>query len=84
MDALLFRTPVHAALLGIDISSSAVKLVELHVNQERHFEVVTYAVVPLPEGAVRDHEIADERAIANAINEVLKKSVSRYDNGVGY
>ncbi|MBC8380939.1 MAG: type IV pilus assembly protein PilM [SAR92 clade bacterium] len=76
LNALLFRTPSRTALLGIDISSSAVKLVELHVNQKGHFEVVSYAVVPLPEGAVRDHEIADEHAVANAINAVLEKSGS--------
>lgn len=38
-------------LVGVDISSTSVKILELSVKGGR-YEVVSYAIAPLPEGAV--------------------------------
>jgi len=76
LGALLFHVPSRTALLGIDISSSAVKLVELYSKPEGGYEVTAYAVAPLPEGAVRDHEILVEAAVSNAIIALVEQSGS--------
>ena len=44
-------------LIGIDISSSAVKVLELSKSGES-FRVERYAVEPLPQNAVVEHKIA--------------------------
>ena len=73
---MLFRVPSRTALLGIDISSSAIKLVELYSKPEGGYEVTAYAVAPLPEGAVRDHEILVEASVSNAITALVQQSGS--------
>ena len=59
-------------ILGIDISSSEIKLIEMESNHEG-YKVVSYGVSPLPPGAVIDREIIDVEAtavISNFIEEV--------------
>ncbi|MFN3919981.1 MAG: pilus assembly protein PilM [Methylohalobius sp.] len=60
-------------LLGIDISSAAVKLLELS-KQEDRFRVESFAVDPLPPDAVVDKNIANVEAVGKVIKSVLKKS----------
>ncbi|MFV8834382.1 pilus assembly protein PilM [Aquisalimonas sp. APHAB1-3] len=60
-------------LLGIDISSSAVKLLELK-RQDGRFRVESYAVEPLPSTAVVEKTIADIDAVSDAIKAAVKRS----------
>ncbi|MEK7207741.1 MAG: pilus assembly protein PilM, partial [Pseudomonadota bacterium] len=53
-------------LIGIDISSSAVKVLELSKTGE-HFRVERYAVEPLPQNAVVEHAITEVEQVAQAV-----------------
>ena len=72
---LLF-TKKRPPLVGIDISSSAVKVLELSKNGE-HFRVERYAVEPLPQNAVVEHAITEVEQVADAVERALKRSGSR-------
>ncbi|MDT8406467.1 MAG: pilus assembly protein PilM [Methylococcales bacterium] len=61
------------ALLGIDISTAAVKLLELS-QQGNRYRVESYAVAPLPQDAVIDKNIANIDAIGDAIKLAVKNS----------
>lgn len=63
-------------LLGIDISSAAVKLLELSKTSSR-YRVESYAVEPLPQDAVVDKNISNVEAVGEAVRSVVKKSGSR-------
>ena len=63
-------------LLGIDISSAAVKLLELSQNGSS-YRVESYAVEALPVDAVVDKNIANVEIIGNSIKSVLKGSSSK-------
>jgi len=63
-------------LLGIDISSTAVKLVELR-KKSKAYKIESYAVVPLPEGASNEGILLDAELVSKAIKHVLKKSRTR-------
>lgn len=65
-----------AALVGLDISSTAVKLLELSQSGPR-FRVESYAVVPLPPHAVVEKNIADVEAVGSAIGRAVKLSGTR-------
>lgn len=60
-------------VLGIDVSTSAVKLIELSRNGTG-YRVESYAVEPLPEKAVTDNNFADIEAIGSTIEKVVKRS----------
>jgi type IV pilus assembly protein PilM len=60
-------------VLGIDISTSAVKLIELSKHGAR-YRVESYAVAPLPENSVIDNNFADIDAIGQTINTVVERS----------
>ncbi len=64
-------------LLGIDISSTAVKLLELTHTSGRggvKSRVESYAVEPLPPTAVIENNIADMEAVGAAIRSVVARS----------
>ncbi len=67
------------ALVGLDISSTAVKLLELSQSGSR-YRVESYAVVPLPPNAVVEKSIADIEAVGAAINRVVKRAGTRTKN----
>ena len=60
-------------VLGIDISTSAVKLIELS-KQGSRYRVESYAVVPLPDKAVIDNNFSDIEVISEAVRSVVKLS----------
>ena len=62
-------------VLGIDISASSVKLVELSHGGQR-FKVEALAIEPLPEGIIEDRNPSDLDALADAIKRALKMSGS--------
>lgn len=68
-------------MLGLDISSTAVKLLELSYSGNR-YRVESYAVVPLPANAVEEKNITDVEAVGAAIGRAVKKSGTRARNAV--
>jgi len=66
-----------SAVLGVDISSSSVKLLELSKHGDR-YRVESYAVEPLPADAVVEKNITN----VEAVGEVLKRVVSKSRTGV--
>lgn len=64
-------------LLGLDVSSTAVKLLELSQSSSRagtQYRVESYGVEPLPANAVVEKNIADVDAVGEAIKAVVKRS----------
>lgn len=64
------------AVLGIDISTAAVKLLELSRVGSR-FKVESYAVMPLPQDAIIDKNITNIEQIGEAIKMAVKQSGTR-------
>lgn len=63
-------------LLGIDISSTAVKLIELG-GQRQQLQVTSYAAVGLPADSVVDKQVVDPEAVGQAIRKAVKQSGTR-------
>ena len=63
-------------LVGLDISSTAVKLLELSMSGSR-YRVESYAVEPLPPNSVVEKSIADVDAVGEAIKRAVKRSGTR-------
>ncbi|SDT26291.1 type IV pilus assembly protein PilM [Halopseudomonas xinjiangensis] len=61
------------ALLGIDISSTTVKLLELSRSGNR-YKVEAYAVEPLPPSAVVEKNIVELEGVGQALEKVLARS----------
>ena len=66
-------------LLGIDISSTSVKLLALS-RQGARYRVEAYAVEPLPANAVIEKNIAELDAVGQALSRVLIKARTRLRN----
>ncbi|MBB5213079.1 type IV pilus assembly protein PilM [Microbulbifer hydrolyticus] len=64
------------AMLGLDISSTSVKLLELSRSGDK-YRVESYATESLPPNAVVDKNINDVSAIAEAIRKVVRRSKTR-------
>ena len=74
----IFRRKTNA-LLGLDISSTAVKLLELAQVGAR-YRVESYGVMPLPQEAVAEKNIVDVEAVGNAINKAVKRAGTKTKN----
>lgn len=73
----MFSIPKNgASLLGLDISSRAVKLIEISQKGKR-YRVESYAVEPLPANAVVERTIRDVKAVADTIKRAVKRSGTR-------
>lgn len=73
-------SPKKPQLLGLDISSTAIKLLELSQQAGRggaRYRVESYAVEPLPSGAVVEKNVADVEAVGKAIRNVIRKAGTR-------
>ncbi|HMZ91785.1 MAG TPA: pilus assembly protein PilM [Pseudomonadales bacterium] len=68
-------------LLGIDISTTAVKLIELSCSSDS-YRVESYAVEPLPPNAVVEKSIADVEAVGQAIGRVVTRAKTKARDGV--
>ena len=66
-------------VVGLDISSTAVKLLELSKSGDR-YRVESYAVEPLPPNCVVEKTITDEQAVGEAIRRAANRSGSRVKN----
>ena len=64
---LSFLSPRARPLIGVDISSSSVKMVELSAASGGGYRVERYAVESLPREAVSDGNIANLDAVSEAI-----------------
>ncbi len=71
----LFK-PKQAPILGIDISSTSVKLLELS-RTGSGFRVESHAVEPLPSEAVAEKVIQDVEAVGEAVRSAVKKAGTR-------
>jgi type IV pilus assembly protein PilM len=63
-------------MLGIDLSASSVKVLELSKTGE-HFRVERYAVEPMPQNAMVEHSITEVEQVAAAVGRAVKRSGSR-------
>ena len=61
-------------LIGLDISSTSIKLVELSQGSNKELRLERYASEPLPRGAVADGNIENIDQVAETIRRVLMKS----------
>lgn len=61
-------------LIGLDISSFDIKLVELSEGSNKAFRLERYASEPLPKGAVLDGNIENIEQVSDTIRKLLKKS----------
>ncbi|MDR9468846.1 type IV pilus assembly protein PilM [Marinospirillum sp.] len=68
-----FLRPKKLPLIGIDITSSAVKLLEIHPQGSR-LQVASYGVAPLESGAVSDRRIKDYKSVARSIKRVIDRT----------
>ena len=64
------------AVIGIDVSSSACKVLELS-QQDGHVRVERYAVEPLPQNSVVEHAITEVEQVAQAVERAVKRSGTR-------
>lgn len=64
------------SILGLDISTTAVKLLELSRSGDR-YRVESYAVEPLPPNSVIEKNISDVEGVGEAIKRALKRSGAR-------
>ncbi len=60
-------------LLGLDITTSSVKLIEL-VENGRGFRVESYAAEPTPPNAINEKAIVDAEAVGEAVRRAVKRS----------
>ena len=74
LDALenLFK-PKMSALLGADISSSAVKMVEIAETGKGMYRVERYAIEPLPKDSVVDGNINNLESVSDALKRCHKR-----------
>jgi type IV pilus assembly protein PilM len=72
---LLNRAP--APLLGIDISSSSVKLVELNRRRDGRLVLERCALEPLPPGCITDGNVEQFDAVADAMRQAVRQSGTR-------
>lgn len=76
MSLLKQKKPV---MLGLDISSTTVKLLELS-RSGRRYKVESLAIEALPDDAVSEKNIQDTEAVGECIQKALKKSGSKVKN----
>jgi Tfp pilus assembly PilM family ATPase len=65
----LYRKP-NKGLVGVDISSTTVKLLELSVKNGRYW-VESYAVMPLPENSVVEKAFSIQKQLVTRLKESL-------------
>lgn len=74
-------TPKTPPAIGVDISSTAVKLLQLSQAGGR-YRVEHYAVEPLPPNAVVEKNIVEVEAVGDAIRRALARSGSRLKHAI--
>lgn len=77
LDFLQAKAP---PLIGVDISSSSVKMVELADAGKGQYRLEHYAIEPLPRDAVSDGNIANLEAVSDSVRRAWKHTGSRVKN----
>jgi type IV pilus assembly protein PilM len=72
-EARMFRKRRKANLVGIDIGSSSIKVVELERTKEGNLRLVRFVREPLLSEAIVDSEIIDRQAVVEAIQNVFEE-----------
>ena len=80
LDALLGRKA--APMIGLDISSSSVKLVELGQTSSGEFVLERFATEPFEKGWITDGQIEKFDEVADAVKRVVNKSGTRTKQAV--
>ena len=70
---MLFLTRKYRPVLGLDITTSSVKLIEL-VMSGGSYRVESYAAEPTPQNAMNEKAIVDAEAVGEAIRRAVKRS----------
>ncbi len=78
LGSLFSRQP--AAMLGLDISSSSVKLVELGKDKSGNLVLERCAIEPLERGWINDGNIEKFDEVAEAVRRLVKKSGAKTKN----
>ena len=65
--------PKYRPLLGLDITTSSVKLIELSLSGGQ-YRVESYAAEPTPHNAINEKAIVDAEAVGEAIRRAVKRS----------
>ncbi|MDD2924712.1 pilus assembly protein PilM, partial [Rhodoferax sp.] len=78
LGSLFSRQP--PPMLGLDISSSSVKLVELGIDKAGGMVLENCAIVPLERGWITDGNIEKFDEVADAVRRVVKKSGTKTKN----
>lgn len=73
MDLSVLLSGKSKALIGLDISSSAVKMVELAEAGTHQYRLERYAIEPLSRDAVMDGNIANLEAVADAVRKAWRR-----------
>ena len=60
-------------LVGLDISTSSVKVLEL-AKAQNQYRVERFAVEPLPQNAIVERAIADVEQVATTVDRAIKRS----------
>jgi len=68
--------PKYRPLLGLDITTSSVKLIELTLGGGQ-YRVESYAAEPTPHNAINEKAIVDAEAVGEAIRRAVKRSGAR-------
>lgn len=79
IDLSIFN-PAKRPLVGLDISSSSVKMVELVEGERGGYQVDRYAIEPLPREAVVDGKVVNIDGVAESIRRAYKRmgSITKY------
>ncbi len=70
----------YAPLIGLDISSSSVKLVELALDEQNRYTLLRAAIEPLEKGAITDGNIEKHDDVVDAVRKLVKKSGTKTKN----
>lgn len=66
-----------ASFIGVDVSASAIKMVELSAHAKQQYRLEGYAQVSLPKGAVTDGNISDLSQVSDAVKTAWRLLGSR-------
>ena len=80
LDTLLGRK--HPPMIGLDISSSSVKLVELSEHTPGEYVLERFASEPFEKGWITDGQIEKFDEVADAVRRVVQKSGAKTKHGV--
>lgn len=72
----MFSSGKNGSLIGLDITTSSVKLIELQ-RSGRDFLVESYAAEPTPPSSINEKAIVDAEAVGEAVRRAVKRSGSK-------